>query len=383
MESNVALEYQWPYLLSFLPPEEFLEASARDCGALKRKRAISKASDLLRLALAYSLCDMSLRQTAAWASVAGVASMSDVALMKRLRKADVWLGKLLGIKLAERAPLPRLSCEPPRVRLVDATNVSKPGSTGTDWRIHLGYDLSSFAIDHIELTDAKGGEKLGRFRFRQGELVVGDRGYAHRKGLAIALKTGADFIVRLNWQNLPLRTPSGESFDIITALRGLPEAETGGFLVRIAPSKDTENNALPARLVATRKTEEAAEAARAKVLRERSRKGRSVDPRTLEAAGYVFVLTSLSAEQMSGTDVLNLYRFRWQIELAFKRMKSLMRLGALPVRDPPLARTFLYSKLLAALLIEEFTSEFLAISPWGYRLANETTVALEDSEGAV
>jgi hypothetical protein len=36
-----------------------------------------------------------------------------------------------------------------------------------------------------------------------------------------------------------------------------------------------------------------------------------------------------------------LYRSRWQIELAFKRMKSLMGLGHLPKKDPVSCRAWL------------------------------------------
>ena len=82
--------------------------------------------------------------------------------------------------------------------------VSRPGSTGTDWRVHLGYNLSALAIDSVELTDFRGGETLTRFRFQPGELVLGDRGYAHRAGLHAVRHAGADFIVRMGWQNLPL-----------------------------------------------------------------------------------------------------------------------------------------------------------------------------------
>lgn len=382
MDPKVVLEYQWPYLLSFLPPEAELERTARLHGALVRKRAVSSASSLLRLVFAYSLCGLTLRQTAAWAEVAGVASLSDVALLNRLRKSADWLGLLLGLKLAERAPPPQFGAQPLRLRLVDATTVSRPGSKGTDWRIHLGYDLQALSIDHIELTDASGGETLVRFPLRAGDVVIGDRGYAHRQGMHWVTQAGADFLIRINWQNLPLQGPSGERFDLLHALRSLPEAGAGDFRVRVAPSADGGTPAIAARLVAVRKSEAAAEAARHKVLSERSKKGRSVDPRTLEAAGYVFVLTSLPAEKLSAEHALDLYRFRWQIELAFKRMKSLLCLDKLPARDPPLARSFLYGKLLAALLLEDFTDEFLAFSPWGYRLSVPAAVAVADPESS-
>ena len=368
MNAKVILEYQWPYLLSFLPSEEELGRTAREQGAMRRKRAVGSASVLLRLAMAYGFCGFTLRQTAAWAQVAKVAHLSDVAVLKRLRAAANWLGLLLGIKLTERAH-PPANAPARRLRIVDATVISRPGSTGTDWRVHLGFDLSTLAIDDIELTDASGGESLTRFVWREGDIVMGDRGYAHRQGLRSVVDAGADFIVRLNWQNMPLQTADGRDFDLLDALRRLPEAAAGEYAVQVAPSPEAGLPALPTRLVAVRKSEAAAEESRKRVLAERSKKGRSVDPRTLETAGYIFVLTTLRAEALPASEVLELYRFRWQIELAFKRLKSLLHLGDLQARDPLLARSFLYAKLLAALILDDFTDRFLAFSPWGYRLA--------------
>ena len=59
---------------------------------------------------------------------------------------------------------------------------------------------------------------------------------------------------------------------------------------------------------------------------------------------------------------------RWQIELAFKRLKSLLQLGHLPKRDIESARAGMQIKLLLALLTEHFAWEARFFSPWGYRL---------------
>jgi hypothetical protein len=370
MNSKILLEYQWPYLLSFLPPEKELEQTAKSMGALVRKRNIDSASKLLRLVFAYGFCGLSLRETAAWAEVSEIAYLSDVALMKRLRASSDWLGHLLAVKLAEKAPPPPFNHSNTRLRLVDATTISQPGSRGTNWRIHLGFNLAALRIDHIDLTDHSGGETLTRFPMQSGDLFIGDRGYAHRRGFYSVIQANADFIIRLNWQNVPLQFRStGQPFDLLNALRGLPETMPDDFLLQVAPSQKDKIPVLPARLVAIRKSEAAAEAAREKILQTYRKKGRAIDPRTLESAGYIFLLTTLSPDQISTKDVLELYRFRWQIELAFKRMKSLLDLGNLPAKDPPLVRTYLYAKLLAALILEELTEEFLNFSPWGFRLA--------------
>jgi hypothetical protein len=316
MDAQDVFRNQWPYLLSYLPSSLDLEATAAQTGALRRKRQVDSASTLLRLALAYGFCGLSLRQTAAWAEAADVASLSDVALLKRFRRASPWLAQILGSKLAAGADAAGSLPSQWRLRLADATGISRPGSTGTDWRLHLGYDLGTLSIVSLELTDASGGETLSRFTLQPGEIIIADRGYAHRRGLCSVIQSGAHFIVRLNWQNLPLLSPDGSPFSIISFLRALPDAAPGACLVQTAPDPVHNTPSIPCRLVALRKTEAAAAASREHIIHGGSKKRRSTDPRTLEAAGYTFLLTSAVDDSLTPTHVLELYRFRWQIELA-------------------------------------------------------------------
>lgn len=368
MHDAQILEHQWPYILSLIPESVDLEESAKASGALTRRRGITSAEDLLRLAMVYGFCGFSLRQTAAWAETAGVAELSDVAVLKRLRKAAPWLGYLLGTTISQRGQMRFGPSAGLRARLVDATTVSRPGSRGTSWRVHLGFDLRTLSMDEVEVTDSRGGETLKRFSAKEGEVLVGDRGYAHRSGLASVHKAGGLFLVRISWQNMPLQDLSGKPFALMGALRDLPDAQVLDQPVLVAADPKTGTPQIPARLVAVRKSEAAAEQERLKIRRDRSKKQKNADPRTLEAAGYTFVLTTLPWEVMDGQQVLELYRFRWQVELAFKRMKSLLQLDALLAKDQALAQTFLYSKLLAALLLEDLMQRFLEFSPWGYRL---------------
>ena len=361
------LGQQWQYLLSMLPAGFDLEATARQSGALVRRRVIRDAETLLWLALAYSCGGLSLRQTSSWAEAQGIAKLSQVAVMKRLRGVSAWLGLLLGAKLTERAGFAGLEEFGLRLRLVDATTVSAPGSRGTDWRIHLGFRLGDQSIDSVELTGPEGGESLKRFVIGDRDLLIADAGYGHRAGLESVHQAGGLFIVRMNWQNLPLQSVTGEPFDLMGALRQVPDTQAVEFGLQTTPARKL--SAVPVRLVVLRKSAVATEQAQKRARQEAQKKGRKVDPRTLEAAGYILLLSSVPPEQLNASQVLELYRFRWQVELAFKRMKSLMQLGDLPVRDPDLARTYLYAKLLAALLVEDLTRNFLSFSPWGFRLA--------------
>jgi len=363
MDALNLLETQWEYLLSMLSAKVDLEASARAKGAMLRRRVIRSAETLLHLVLAYC-CGLSLRQTSCWAHLQGLGKLSQVGVMKCLRRSSAWLEFLVVTKLAERAECRQI--QGLRLRLVDATTVSAPGSQGTDWRVHLGFDLGSLTIDAVELTGAEGGESLSRFQIGAREVLIGDRGYAHRRGLWTVRQGGGDFLVRLNWQNLPLQTLGGEPFDLLRAARSLSETEVGEFAVQTVATRKVP--AMAARVIILRKSEEAAEQAREKIRKEARKKGRAVDPRTLEAAGYIFLLTSLPAAQLKAAEVLELYRFRWQVELAFKRLKSLWDFGTVPAKDPDLARTYIFAKLLIAVLVEDLTQEALrATPPWGVR----------------
>jgi IS4 transposase len=238
------------------------------------------------------------------------------------------------------------------------------GSKQTDLRLHMGLDLRSHRIDSVELTDVKGGESLERFAFRPGEIVVADRGYAHRAGLAHLAHAGAFFVVRMPWSNVPLEDEQGRRIDIPQALETLADAEPGEFAARF---RGPDGELIAARLVAIRKSEPAAERARQKAIAERRKHG-AVDVRTLLSAGYVFVLTNLPAE-ISAASVLELYRLRWQIEMKFKTLKSVLHLGRLPARSEALARVYLLAKLLVAVIIDDLVYAAESFSPWGYPLA--------------
>ena len=367
MDAIHTIEKQWIYVRSFLPSVEAVENSAREMGVIQRKRVIRSAEVLLRMILAYAATSLSLRGVAAWARLQKLADISDVGLLKKFKKASKWLGHLLNLKLAECVSPPKNDLNGMKLRLVDATSISEHGSKGTDWRIHLGYDLTNNTIDQIELTDVKGGETLTRFHIGPGELVIGDRGYSNRQGLKSVIDTGGDFLIRLNWSTVPLQTLDGQNFDLIGALRSLKDGKAGDFPVQTVPVEKKDLPAIRGRLIAIRKTEQSAKASREKVKKAYRKKRKQPDSRTIETAGYVFLFTSLDRDKASAEELLDLYRFRWQIELVFKRMKGLLKLGDLPAKDPELVRTYLYAKLLLALILQDLTEVYLGFSPWGFR----------------
>jgi hypothetical protein len=362
------VEFQWSYLISFLGGEARLAELARETGAFERARKIASPSDLLRLLLFRVAGGRSLLDTAAIAAEAGLADVSDAALVKRFAKSAAWLGRLLGEAIAwnEQERLPGLS-----VDLIDATTVRREGSHGTDHRLHLRMDLASNRVVAAELTDARGGETLDRFCVTAGGVVIADAGYAHRAPLGRVARNGGHFIVRFSWSNLPLENESGDPIDLLQTLETLPEAEHGEFPVFF---QTPEGERISARLVAIRKSEPAADHARKRVREERSKKGRQMDLRTLQAAGFTFLLTNLPVE-ISTASVLALYRFRWQVEMKFKTLKSLLNLDHVPARTEEGLRVWVFAKLLVALLIDALIEQAESFSPWGYPIANRQRLA--------
>jgi len=331
--------------------------------ALQRRRAIQTPSALLRLCLAYGVCDMSLRQTAVWAAAVGLGDLSNVAVLKRLRKSADWLGYILAQWLKERGLAQVKSGR--SVRLVDATLVRTPGLKALDYRVHLSFRLDPFQIQSIELTDVKGSENFARYTCKPGEIVVADRGYAYPAGVASILRQKANVVARMHWRGLPLFGDKGGRLDVLTLLGTLEEHECGDWAVNLHSGDES----FPVRLVAVKKSRDAAKCEQNWLRKHAVKQGRGLDPRSLAAAQYFYVVTDLPRKEFSTTEVMELYRMRWQIELVFKRMKSLLKLDDLRAKDPQLARAYLYSKLLGALIVEELAQAAVSFFPWGYPLA--------------
>lgn len=302
------------------------------------------------------------------AAEAGLADVSNVALVKRFGKAGKWLTSLLMAMIAH-PPIREVSWGP-RIRVIDATAISRPGHQGTDLRVHLSMQLGTNRSDSIELTDGRGAESLDRFSFKAGEILLADSAYAHREALARVAANQAFFVVRPQW-SFPLENRDGTKFDLFNALGGLPEAKPQEFAVQF---RGPDGQPTTCRLVAIRRTEQSATHERARVTKNSKRHGaKAIDLRTLQYAGYVCLITNAPPE-LSCENVLDLFRFRWQIEMRFKDLKSVLHLADVPARSPELLEVYVLAKLLVAVVIENLSAAE-SFFPWGYPIPADQLVA--------
>jgi hypothetical protein len=370
-----ALQEDWQVLLGLFPAG--WQQLGRKTGAVTRMRGFDSLEALLRTLLLHVGCGWSLRETAVQAKLAGIAEVSDVTLMNRLRQSEDWLRQICQGLWKENGMelVPAVKGVP--ARLIDATLVREPGKTGGQWRIHYSVRLPLLECDHCEVTPVRGkntGEHLGRFTFHPGELVLADAGYCHPPGVKAVVQARADICVRLNPASFPLWDGRGRRFPLLKRIRTLQKSgQTAEWAVWVKAGEQQ----IAGRVCAVRKSEEAIQRAQRRIDKRQQRRVSSGTPETREYANYVLVFTTLPKHKATTRAVLECYRLRWQIELTFKRLKSIAQLGHIPKQDAQSIRAWLFGKLLVALLTQKLVRVGKTISPWGYYLPPDQAPATE------
>lgn len=363
MENVLTLTDDWQILLKMFPAN--WKELAKSSKAMVRKfRNFENEESVMRALLLHIAGGYSLRETSTRLKISNIADVSDVALLKRLQCSENWLKELCLSLLKERGMIDKNGAI--RMRLVDGTNVKEPGKTGSLWRIHYSFTLPDLQCDYFKLTGTEGqgtGESFKQFPVQPGDCIVGDRGYSTAQGIAYLARNGAHSLVRVNTTSLVFLKPDKTSLDLLSELQKIThEHETKEWDVMVSEG----NQLVTGRLCAIRKSQVAAELAIKKLKRTSSKKQIKLKDETIEFAKYVILFTTLPSDKYPLDRVLQSYRFRWQIELVFKRLKSLTGLGHLPKHDDGSARAWLYGKLFTGLLIEKFIHQAKIISPWGY-----------------
>jgi len=336
----------WQYVVTLLPAD--VDETAHTCDALRRCRGVPNARALLRVALAYAVSDLSLKDVAAWAKAMDVAHVTPQGLFYRLCHAEVWLERVLASVLEQQVP-PSI-CRF-RLRIVDATTLTGPGADRPDWRLHVLSEPSTGRLSAVRITDEKGAETYARHQIDPGDVVVGDRGYATARGIHAAVQAGAHVVARFHplcvrlcnadrqvvrVQDEEPSVPEVGSYSLSYLLPVPPERLSGKPGWRIKEAVDW----IPVRIIAAR----------------------------TRAGTVTWLMTTLPDGELSDGESMAIYRLRWQIELFFKRLKSLHHIDALPSRHGPIARSWILARLLACALAQQLLDPSGALSPWGYAI---------------
>lgn len=363
------VEEDFEYLLSFLP--EGWKDQAKSLGALTRCRKIPNAEILLRILLIHLAEGCSLRETALRARKGNIINISDVAIMDRLKQSIEWF-RWMNIELMKRWIIKQPATVFGRqwnVRLVDGTRIKEPGPTGSSWIIHYSIGLPSLHCNELLISSPKSnGESFKLFNISKGDLIIGDRVYGVRSGIFHVKANGGEVLTRFVLGNLPLNNLQGSQFDLLEHLRSLKPNEIGDWDV-VVSDKDEQ---IKARVCAIKKSKQAAEKAIKKIIRQAQKNGiKNIKQETIEAAKYTYIFTTIKRDQLTKANVLEMYRGRWQIEMVFKRLKSIMGIGHLRKIDERASMAWLQGKLFVAFIIEALICQAESFFPWGYPICKD------------
>ena len=151
-------------------------------------------------------------------------------------------------------------------------------------------------------------------------LFRSDRGYGRATQFAALLEAGADFIIRIAPTNIRLYTDETCRNRVeFSALLSGSAAERLSLHCWFRVRKKV----YPLRITASRIPEEQTEAAEKRVRAKASKSGRKILVTTILFCRWVVLASSLPTA-IRGRDLFHVYRLRWQVELFFKRCKSLL-----------------------------------------------------------
>lgn len=289
------------------------------------------------------------------AKSAHIADISDVAFMERFALCGEWFGRIS----AELSPGLIADYNKPaylqeyRPIGFDASDVREKGRSGQTYRLHYGIDIFALNAVSYKITDEKTGEKMSNFTLSEGDLAIADRAYGTINSIEYCLQNHADFIFRLRTGCFSVYDENGDKIDMLSAFSHLDyekSAEISAFI--------RKNGELPVRICVRRKDKVTYEKTRKKLQRTANRKQRKLSAAAEAFNEYIVLVTSLPSD-ISADEVLDTYRYRWQIENYFKRLKSILDFGELPKKRSDSSLAWLNGKLMTALLIELFMSRCL------------------------
>jgi hypothetical protein len=242
-----------------------------------------------------------------------------------------------------------------QVCVVDASEDVICGRRKGYFRLHYCLDLFTLGVRELKITDIKTGETLSNFtEVGKEDIVVGDRIYGSIPGMSYLEEQGSGFVLRLRAKAFTVYNGQGRKIGLLGRLKGLKAGESRSFVVWYL----YQGEYVPLRICAMRKDHDSERAGLKRLKKENQHKRHGIEVSELQSAynRYIIVATSLS-ETVSAAQVLELYRMRWQIELVFKRLKSLFRYNEIPVKLDKTAYAWFYGKLLLAALCERLVNE--------------------------
>lgn len=297
----------------------------------------------LRTLLTMVAWNLSLRAVSGLFAGAGLHDVSHVGIHGWLKRSVPTFEELLQAMVSANQAFAPERWAGYVVRAIDATTAQRPGAIGTTARIHLVLRLSDMHVDQVKVTNCRTGETFRNFKTCPGTLDIGDRGYSNPPSIAAAVEQGGDVLVRWNFASLPLhKGDNGEKVDVRRITKDLLPGQRRELCVEV---RHRNAPPIPGRLLLERLPDDEAAKARERVRDEGG--GRLAQ----QMASFVMLFTTVPEARLTAALLFRLYRMRWQVELRFKRDKSIAGLDMLPNFRDDTIRAWLLAKLVLCQMV--------------------------------
>jgi hypothetical protein len=345
-------------LIKRLP--EGYEKACYETKGIERKREIKTPEDLIRLALLYLTGGYSQIEMSVIAKELGIGNISDTAFMEKFAKCREWLEWLVS-KIKPEAVIkyekPK-SLEEWELTAIDASEVTEKGRSKRRFRLHYAIDIMKMCGVAYKITSEKVGETLRNFDIKEKQLILADRIYGTLTGIEHCMERGANFILRVKHDAFKLYNADGTEINIVDKVRGVTSKKAENIVAYVKLKK---RGLTEVRICAMKIPEDKLREVERKDKQKSSKKQKKLSAEAMKMHEYVVVITALP-DSVTADEIIDVYGFRWQIELYFKRLKSIMDFGNVPLKREDSIFTWLNGKLLVALLIEQMIAE-VSFSP--------------------
>lgn len=232
-------------------------------------------------------------------------------------------------------------------------NASKAGI-----KIYLNYNYTQKSIAELEIaegvkSDAKFSNNI-LSTLKENDLVLRDLGFFKIESLRKIEEKKAYYISRYFLStNLYIEE---EKVDLLKFLESKK-----GFTIIDEKVKISERK-LPTRLIAIRVSDDVYNQRVRDLKRAYQQRRKTPKHSTLKLQRYVIFITNIPKEMLAAKHIGTLYRLRWEIELCFKRWKSIFKIDRLTGSHGNRTLCFIYAKLMATLLFNSFEQYALTLA---------------------
>lgn len=320
---------------------EFKKIEDKIISKLKSKKLIQRRRVLKDYRMLYKAIRLLVVKHLSYQRLADVMAykyqvvMSDTAWKKQLRKASPIY--LEAVQECLEKQLKRDTQENKIYRksyAIDATDIAQEGNNKTVMRVHTMFSLNDHIGVYTKITDNHTSENIKHFPISAGNLYLADRAYGKVTQISEIIKQNADFIIRISPSHIKLYTDRkcSKRADFLS----LTEQNSFSSQMFIKHRKEI----YPVRVIGEKIPEDKCEKAIKRVKRRSSKNGHKIRNTTIRYSQWLIVIASQNLP-FTPTKILSLYKARWQIELFFKRAKSLLGIKKIRYSSKEYSKSFI------------------------------------------